>query len=219
MSVILTNLSLSFKLHQITPSLYVLGSKLRVVPYLWWVFSGQARILLQIGQWLLVYFGCLKFLFNTQVRTIVLVCRTSSFVINLQKRRDSTFYFPGETAKFVYRLCFRCYYPDTVPLDNTWFHLLNFQPISKLYARRRVSHPLPDDKLGNHRQQASSGECPFQETGREGSNPENCRHHQEQIRVGRTGIYPVPSLCGAPTCWAYYQSDQGPGCIWPPCNV
>ena len=52
---------------------------------------------------------------------------TSSFVINLQRRHDSSFYLCGEVARYIYKLCFRCYNPDTVPLLNSWFLLLNYQ--------------------------------------------------------------------------------------------
>ena len=45
----------------------------------------------------------------------------------MHKRRDSCFYLCGEVASYVYRLCFRCYVPDTIPLENSWFLLLNFQ--------------------------------------------------------------------------------------------
>ena len=45
----------------------------------------------------------------------------------MHKRRDSCFYLCGEVARYVYRLCFRCYAPDTIPLENSWFLLLNFQ--------------------------------------------------------------------------------------------
>ena len=46
---------------------------------------------------------------------------------NLQRRRDSSFYLCGEIARYIYRLCFRCYTPYTIPLENSWFLLLNFQ--------------------------------------------------------------------------------------------
>ena len=58
---------------------------------------------------------------------IPLFSDNSSFVTNLQQRRDSSFYLCGEIAHYVYRLCFRCYTPDTIPLENSWFLLLNFQ--------------------------------------------------------------------------------------------
>ena len=45
----------------------------------------------------------------------------------MQKRRDSSFYLCGEVARYIYKLCFRCYTSDTIPLENSWFLLLNFQ--------------------------------------------------------------------------------------------
>ena len=45
----------------------------------------------------------------------------------MQKKRDSSFYLCGEVARYVYRLCFWCYTPDTIPPENSWFLLLNFQ--------------------------------------------------------------------------------------------
>ena len=50
-----------------------------------------------------------------------------SFVTNLQRRRDSSFYLCGEIARYIYRLCFRCYTADTIPLENLWFLFLKFQ--------------------------------------------------------------------------------------------
>ena len=51
----------------------------------------------------------------------------SSFVINLLQRRDASFYLFGEACQFIYRLCSRCFTPDTVPLENSWFHLMGFK--------------------------------------------------------------------------------------------
>ena len=61
------------------------------------------------------------------MRIVPLFLDNSSFVNNLQCRRDSSFYLCGEIARYIYRLCFRCYSPDTIPLENSWFLLLNFQ--------------------------------------------------------------------------------------------
>ena len=51
----------------------------------------------------------------------------SSFVINLQGRRDASFFLCGEVCRFVSRLCARCYLPETIPLENSWFLLLGFK--------------------------------------------------------------------------------------------
>ena len=56
-----------------------------------------------------------------------MVVDLSSFVVNLHQRRDASFYLFGEASQFVYRLCSRCYTPDTVPLENSWFHLMGFK--------------------------------------------------------------------------------------------
>ena len=73
----------------------------------------------------------------------------SSFVVNLQKRRDSSFYLCGEVAQYVYQLCFRCYNPDTVPLENSWFLLLNFQvsegtfmPVDEFLTRLKMTNKV-----------------------------------------------------------------------------
>ena len=50
----------------------------------------------------------------------------SSIVVNFQKRRDASFYLCGETFRFLYHLCSRCYTPDTAPLERAWFLLLKF---------------------------------------------------------------------------------------------
>ena len=50
----------------------------------------------------------------------------SSFEVNLQYRRDASFFLCGKTSRFLYKLCSRCYTPDTAPLENAWFLLLKF---------------------------------------------------------------------------------------------
>ena len=50
----------------------------------------------------------------------------SSFETNLRFRRDASFFLCGETSRFIYKLCSRCYTPDTAPLENAWFLLLKF---------------------------------------------------------------------------------------------
>ena len=51
----------------------------------------------------------------------------SSFVINLQGRRDASFFLCGEVCCFVSKLCARCYLPESIPLENSWFLLLGFK--------------------------------------------------------------------------------------------
>ena len=47
--------------------------------------------------------------------------------MNLQHRREPSFYLCGEFSRFVRLLCSRVYSPDTVSLENAWFLLLRFQ--------------------------------------------------------------------------------------------
>ena len=61
--------------------------------------------------------------------------------VSLQHRRDSSFYLCGEVARFIYKVRFRCYTTDTIPLENLWF-LLKFQtsegvymPVDELFTR------------------------------------------------------------------------------------
>ena len=51
----------------------------------------------------------------------------TSFTVNLQYRRDASFYLCREVSRFVSLLCSRVYTPDTVPLESAWFLLLRFQ--------------------------------------------------------------------------------------------
>ena len=51
----------------------------------------------------------------------------TGFSGNLSQRRDSSFFLRGEVCKFIHKLCFRCYTPDTSPLKNAWFVLLAFR--------------------------------------------------------------------------------------------
>ena len=51
----------------------------------------------------------------------------SSFIVNLQGRRDASFFLCGEVCRFVSKLCARCYFPETIPLENSWFLLLGFK--------------------------------------------------------------------------------------------
>ena len=48
----------------------------------------------------------------------------TSFAVNLSQRRDASFFLCGEVCRFIHKLCFRCYTPDTAPLENAWFVLL-----------------------------------------------------------------------------------------------
>ena len=54
------------------------------------------------------------------------VSDVSSFVVNLQGRRDATFFLCGEVCRFISKLCSRCYLPETIPVENAWFLLLGF---------------------------------------------------------------------------------------------
>ena len=51
----------------------------------------------------------------------------SSFVVNLQGQCDASFFLCGEVCRFVSKLCARCYLPETIPLENSWFLLLGFK--------------------------------------------------------------------------------------------
>ena len=51
----------------------------------------------------------------------------TSFAVNLQYRRDASFYLCGEVSRFVSLLCYPVYTEDTVPLENASFLLLRFQ--------------------------------------------------------------------------------------------
>ena len=51
----------------------------------------------------------------------------TSFAVNLQHRRDDSFYLCGEVSRFTSQLCSRVYAPDTIPLENAWFLLWRFQ--------------------------------------------------------------------------------------------
>ena len=55
------------------------------------------------------------------------VTDVTSFVTNLAQRRDASFFLCGEVCRFINRLCFRIYQPDTVPLENAWVLLMDFQ--------------------------------------------------------------------------------------------
>ena len=61
------------------------------------------------------------------VHKIFVFLDVSSFVINLQGRRDVSFFLFGEVCRFVSKLCARCYLPETFPLENSWFLLLGFK--------------------------------------------------------------------------------------------
>ena len=51
----------------------------------------------------------------------------SDFVVNLQNRRDASFFLCEEVCRFVSKLCARCYLPETIPVENSWFLLLGFK--------------------------------------------------------------------------------------------
>ena len=56
-----------------------------------------------------------------------------SFTVNLSQRRDASFFLCGGVCRFIHKLCFRCYTPDTAPLENAWFVLLAFEPSEGKY--------------------------------------------------------------------------------------
>ena len=73
----------------------------------------------------------------------------ASFPVNLQHRRDSSFYLCGEVCQFLSLLCSRAYTPDTVTLANAWFLLLQFQTSEATFldgeeylVRLRLSHKV-----------------------------------------------------------------------------
>ena len=73
----------------------------------------------------------------------------ASFPVNLQHRRDSSFYLCGEVCQFLSLPCSRVYTPDTVPLANAWFLLLRFQTSEATFLdgeeyliRMRLSHKV-----------------------------------------------------------------------------
>ena len=45
----------------------------------------------------------------------------------MSQRRDASFFLCGEVCKYINRLCSRIFQPDTVPLENAWFLLMDFQ--------------------------------------------------------------------------------------------
>ena len=81
--------------------------------------------------------------------TIPLLSDNSSFVVNLQQMQDFSFYLCVEIARYIYRLRFRCYTPDTIPLENSWFLLLNsqtsegtFMPTDEFLTRLKMSNKV-----------------------------------------------------------------------------
>ena len=50
----------------------------------------------------------------------------TSFVVNLQGRRDATFFLCGEVSRIISKLLFRSYLLETIPVENAWFLLLGF---------------------------------------------------------------------------------------------
>ena len=81
-------------------------------------------------------------MFQSHVRIwtlLVYVLDVTSFSVNLSHRRDATFYLCGEVCKFISRLCFRVYQPDTIPLESAWFLLLDFRTSDGKF--------MPDDEF------------------------------------------------------------------------
>ena len=58
---------------------------------------------------------------------IVVFLNVSSFVVNLQGRRDATFFLCVEVCRFVSKLSARCSLPETIPLEKSWLLLLGFK--------------------------------------------------------------------------------------------
>ena len=58
---------------------------------------------------------------------VVFLTDVSSFRVSLTRRRDASFFLCGEVSRFVYKLCFRAFQPETVPLENDWFQLISFK--------------------------------------------------------------------------------------------
>ena len=92
--------------------------------------------------------GSLGFLLRTRIGHR-LVSDNSSFIVNQQQRRDSSFYLCGEVSRYIYKLCFRCYNSDTVPLENSWLHLLGFQvtegtfkPVEEFLTRLKMTNKV-----------------------------------------------------------------------------
>ena len=73
----------------------------------------------------------------------------TSFAVNLQFKRDATFYLCGEVSKYIHKLCARCYTSDTVPLESAWFPLLSFKTSDGVYMdevefllRQKLTHKV-----------------------------------------------------------------------------
>ena len=64
---------------------------------------------------------------NFHMFLILCLLDVSSFAINLQGRRDASFFLCGEVCRFVSKLYARCYLPETIPLENSWFLILGFK--------------------------------------------------------------------------------------------
>ena len=64
---------------------------------------------------------------NFHMFVILCLLDVSSFAINLQGRRDASFFLCGEVCRFVSKLCARCYLPETIRLENSWLFILGFK--------------------------------------------------------------------------------------------
>ena len=59
----------------------------------------------------------------------------TSFAFNLSQRLNASFFLCGEVCRLIHKLCFRCYTPDTAPLENAWFVLRAFKTSEGKYMR------------------------------------------------------------------------------------
>ena len=63
-----------------------------------------------------------------------MVADVTSFTVNFSQRRDVSFFSCGEICRLTHKLCFRCYTPDTAPLEKAWFVLLGFRTSEGTYT-------------------------------------------------------------------------------------
>ena len=85
----------------------------------------------------------------SEFRRRLLFPDVTSFVVNLSQRRDASFYLCGEVCRFIHKLCFRCYTPDTTLLENAWFVLLAFKTsegkymaVDELLVRQKLTQKV-----------------------------------------------------------------------------
>ena len=123
----------------------------------------------------------------------------TSFAVNLQFRRDATFYLCGDVSRFIHKLCARCYTSDTVPLENAWFLLLGFKTSDGVYMdeaefllRQKLTYKVTT--ASTHRSEKGLKV----EMGGSGYNQEHSRHFEVRIRFWWTTIPQLPYwICSA----------------------